>query len=418
MRWTLIFVLAFVSVTSAQQTPSRTPPPGSDISARDSDRIVVENDAHIQIVRRRQATIRTIFNQEERVLIVLVDYSKPGEFPDGQVDWAFNFYQVEGAWPLEQRWEALTAIFQYEGERSRPRGLGFETPRGLVQLVPGSPASTPDPRAVIVLSHGGSSGGPRRAVSFAEAETLQLADAARSKASGATVSTLMGPAGSGVTGTGTASASVTPGTAAVSVGIRGPNGAPRTIRNVAPQSTTGPQQIRTPPPAGQEIAANDGDRVIVVDDAQVQIIRRRQAMLRTIFRQEQRLLIVLADYAQPGQFPDGEVDSTFNFYELEGNWPLAPRWEALTTMFQYEGDPQFPTRYALATPEGLVHLSPGRPGIRKPDPTAIADVWFRGSSIGLRSGLSFAEAEQLQLAEAAKRRNAPTSSSAAPASPQ
>ena len=32
------------------------------------------------------------------------------------------------------------------------------------------------------------------------------------------------------------------------------------------------------------------------------------------------------------------VDAAFNFYELEGNWPLPPRWEALATLFQFEGD--------------------------------------------------------------------------------
>lgn len=91
MRCTPILVLAFVSVAAAQQ-PSRTPPPpGVDIPARDGDRIIVDDDARIQIVRRRQATVRTIFSQEERLLIVLIDYSKPGEFPDGEVDWAYNY---------------------------------------------------------------------------------------------------------------------------------------------------------------------------------------------------------------------------------------------------------------------------------------------------------------------------------------
>lgn len=157
MRWTLVVIMAYLSVGAAQQPQPRTPPPqGVDISARDGDRIVVDNDARIQIVRRRQATLRTIFSQKEQLLIVLVDYSKPGEFPDGQVDWAFNFYEVEGPWPLGQRWEALTAMFQYQGDSTRPTGFAFETP--LVQLVPRGQAATPDPRAGAVLFHGGSSG--------------------------------------------------------------------------------------------------------------------------------------------------------------------------------------------------------------------------------------------------------------------
>ena len=35
-----------------------------DIYARDGDRIIVDDDARIQIVRRRQATLRTIYSQE------------------------------------------------------------------------------------------------------------------------------------------------------------------------------------------------------------------------------------------------------------------------------------------------------------------------------------------------------------------
>ena len=397
MRWTVIIVMALASVGTAQQ-PSRTPPPsGVDISARDGDRIVLDDDARIQIVRRRQATIRTIYSQKERLLIVLVDYLKPGEFPDGMVDWAFNFYQVEGTWPLGPRWEALTSMFQYEGVGSRPRGLALETPRGLVQLVTRGPeAAEPDPRAIVVLSHGGSSSGPRRGLSFAEAEKAQLHDFARSKASGATVSTLMSPDGR-------------VGTAVVTGGIRKGNSTAPEIQAVPPPypDRTRPR-VGTPPPVGEEIPASDGDRVIVDDDARVQIIRRREAMVRTIFSHEQRLLIVLADYAKPGQFPDGDVDTAFNFYEVLGDWPLAPRWEGLTTMFQYEGDLQFPRGYALATPQGIVHLSPGRPqGARQPDPAAIAVLWFRGSSIGQRRSLSFAEAEKLQLSEAARHRSAP-----------
>lgn len=158
---------------------------------------------------------------------------------------------------------------------------------------------------------------------------------------------------------------------------------------------------------GQEISASDGDRVIVDDDARVQIIRRRQATVRTIFNHEQRALIVLADYAKPGQFPDGTVDTTFNFYELEGDWPLAPRWEELTTLFQYQGDPTHPTVYGIRTPMGLVQLMPGRPGLQQPQPTAIAVLWFRGSSMGQGGSMSFAEAEERQLAETAKHRSAP-----------
>ena len=409
MRWILIAVMALVSTAAAQQPPPATSASGTDISARDGDRILVNDDASVEIVRRRQATIRTIYSQKERLLIVLVDYSKPGAFPDGEVDWAYNFYQMEGAWPLGPRWEALTAMVQYEGGMSRPRGLAFETPRGLMQIVPGqNELATPDPRAAVVVSHRGSSSGPRTGLSFAEAEKVQLADFVRSKASGAVVGTAMPPAGSGATGTGTMSLSTTLGSATVSGGARGRDNAPPAAeREASTNHGYIVQPNQTPPPAGREIPASDGDRVIVDDDARIQIVRRRQATIRTIFHHEQRLLILLADHAKPGQFPDGEVDSAFNFYEIEGNWPLPPRWEALTTILRYEGDPQFPGGYALATPQGVVHLSPGRPGLRQPDPMASSVLWFRGSSSRLEQRMSFAEAEKYQLSEASRRKSAP-----------
>src|SRR5918993_5140702 len=193
MGWVFIAVMAFASVAAAQQPLPRTPPPaGVDISARDGDRIFIDDDARIQIIHRRQATIRTLYSQKERLLIVLVDFSKPGEFPDGMVDWAFNFYQLEGTWPLGQRWEALTAMYQYQNDSLRPRGFALETPQGLVQLVQGRrDVSTAVPTALAVLSYGGSSNSPRHRLSFAEAEQVQLDDFARSKASGSTVNTLM-----------------------------------------------------------------------------------------------------------------------------------------------------------------------------------------------------------------------------------
>ena len=227
------FIAAFVVTAMFIAAPAAAQ---QDIIARDGDRIIVDEDARVEIVRRRQATVRTIFNQQQRLLIVLVDYVRPGEFPDGTVDWAFNFYDVEGDWPLGERWEALTTLLQYDGTPPLPRGLALETPQGLVQLLPSRPTlpPTPAPSARAVLSFRGASTGGRQGLSFAEAETLQLQDYSRSKASGATVSTLMGDASStGATGA-----------ASLTGGIRGPSGAPRKIRNVAPNYPEAARQAR------------------------------------------------------------------------------------------------------------------------------------------------------------------------------
>ena len=237
MRWTFILVMAFVGVSTAQQPSTRTPPPpGTDIQARDGDRIIIDDDARIQIVRRRQATVRTIFSREDRLLIVLIDYSKPGEFPDGVVDWAYNFYNVQGNWPLPPRWEALTHTFEYDGDPSAARTFAFTTPQGLVELrPPRQDATKRDSSAFAVLSFNGASGSMRRGMSFTEVETLQFEDYARSKASGATVSTTMSQQGRG-----RGSTSTSFGTAVLSGGVK--PGGPRKIRDVAPQY---PEQARS-----------------------------------------------------------------------------------------------------------------------------------------------------------------------------
>ena len=243
MRWTVIIVLAFATTAAAQQPPLRQPPPsGADISANDGDRIIVDDDARIQIVRRRQATLRTIYSKDDQLLIVLVDYSKPGEFPDGQVDWAFNFYQVDGPWPLGPRWEGLTAMYEYEGAPSSPRGFAFDTPQGLVQLVPnGRDLPKSDGSLLAVLTFRGAANAGRRGLSFVEAEALQLADAARSNTSGGIVGTAtMGPSATG-TGTGSVGLNVESTRATVA---RGTTNAPRKIRHVAPIYPEAARQAR------------------------------------------------------------------------------------------------------------------------------------------------------------------------------
>lgn len=117
----ILTLLALTSAVVAAQQHQETPaPPGQDIAAQDGDRIIIDHDARIQVVRRREATIRTIFIDQRRLLIVLIDNAKPGRLPDGVVDDAINFYEIEGDWPLGPRWESFTAMLQYEG-RQRAR---------------------------------------------------------------------------------------------------------------------------------------------------------------------------------------------------------------------------------------------------------------------------------------------------------
>jgi TonB family protein len=182
LRWIFTIVVAAGGSVAAQAPASEPPPRGQDILAKDGDRIILEDDARIQIVRRRQATVRTIFNAAERFLILLADFPKPGELPDGRVDFAFNYLDLEGTWPLGERWEAFTTVEEYSATPQLRRGIGFATQQGLVQVLSssgGTGLTLKDPAAAAVLLFRGGGGGGVSGVSFEEAEALQLLAAAR-----------------------------------------------------------------------------------------------------------------------------------------------------------------------------------------------------------------------------------------------
>ena len=189
----LIALLAATSgVTAQQPSPVRPPaPPGQDIVVRDGDRVIIEDDARIQIVRRRAATVRTIFNSAERWLVMLVDYANPGEFPDGNVDVAYRYTEVHGEWPVGERWEGLTTLEEYHhGASPAPgRGIGVVTPSGLIQLIPSAgpadlrPALEERAAAVLTFRGGGSSGiGRTPPVGFDQAEREHVAQIANNVA--------------------------------------------------------------------------------------------------------------------------------------------------------------------------------------------------------------------------------------------
>jgi hypothetical protein len=91
-----VLLLTASRMPSAQQTQPLPPAPaGQDIIAKDGDRIIVEEDARVQIVRRRAAAVRAIFDQAQRILTVLIDYpASPGAMPDGGVDSMMSYFGV------------------------------------------------------------------------------------------------------------------------------------------------------------------------------------------------------------------------------------------------------------------------------------------------------------------------------------
>jgi protein TonB len=202
--------------------------------------VVIEDNARIQFVRRRQAAVRVLFNPAQRVLMVLVDYPvKPGELPDGRVDAAYNYFDIEGTWPFEERWEEFLRIDEHStGPDSFPRALGLMTSQGLVQVVPspGPPElQWSDPSAIAVLWFRGSGGAGGAGLSFDQAEQRLIAQAAERAQTGpgTGISTkITGSTSGGLTGWSASSSGRPPEGGAIRVG--GAARAPQKIRDAAP----------------------------------------------------------------------------------------------------------------------------------------------------------------------------------------
>lgn len=146
---------------------------GNRIVARDGDTIVVEGEARVRIVRRRDANVRTIFNPAERWLIVLADTSDGRGGPDGVVDTTYRYTGLTGDWPMEDRWEGAVTLEEHAAVGSIGNGdLGIVGPRGLI-LLTGPPSTLRDPAAIAVLTYRGSGRGGSRG-SFDEAERAQV----------------------------------------------------------------------------------------------------------------------------------------------------------------------------------------------------------------------------------------------------
>lgn len=167
-----------VAPTVRAQRPASPPPSGNRIVAQDGDVVVVENDARVGIVRRREGNVRAVFNAAERWLVLLVDDATPAGPADGRVDYVYHYRDVGGAWPFGERWEGVATIEEYSMVAQGSRGWGIATSQGLVQLLR-SQQEFRDPNAVAILSHGAGGSGGGIDVPFDEAERWYIAEMRR-----------------------------------------------------------------------------------------------------------------------------------------------------------------------------------------------------------------------------------------------
>jgi TonB family protein len=150
--------------------------------------------------------------------------------------------------------------------------------------------------------------------------------------------------------------------------------------------------------SGQKIHAKPGDLILVENADRVRIVRRREAQLRAIHNGQQRWLVLLVDYASPGADPDGQVDASYRYEEVTGDWPLGERWDGRVVIDDYsiagEGG-----LYGIgfSSPGGLVQVLGPPEGTTFRDPSAIAALSFRRMGRGGQAP-SFDVAEQQELA--------------------
>ena len=267
----ILFVLLVAATTAAvaqQPDPVRPPPPkGQEVVARDGDRIIIEDDARIEIVRRRPATVRTLFNSAERWLVILVDYAIPGQFPDGFVDMTYRYADLVGVWPMGERWEGVTTIEEYYpviATAPQSRGIGVTTPAGVVQLLPsaGLPDMGPivDSQARTLLTFRGASTsgiGRKPPVGFDQAEREQVAQTGNN----ATFRTSTGTAALGGSNSGEPSTS--------SATLRTWMGFDSTATAARPGSGGGPRKIRDAAPVYPDSARAAGVRGVVILEATI-----------------------------------------------------------------------------------------------------------------------------------------------------
>jgi len=231
-----------------QSRPSarREPPPqGQRIEARDGDIIVLDDDARVQVVHRKQGFVRALYDHERGWLVLLLDAQTRHASPDGTVDWSYRFAGVSGDWPLGYRWEGTAAIEQYRSAGTGPSAMGIvlETSAATISFL--SPPGDRMPReATVQMRHknGGNSSTPN--LSFEAAEQRQLAELARDAAdtSGTMISRTGSPGGGQAVMSTTLTASsratrTTPGQlsdGAPAYRVGGPVAAPRKVHDVRP----------------------------------------------------------------------------------------------------------------------------------------------------------------------------------------
>jgi len=160
-----------------------------------------------------------------------------------------------------------------------------------------------------------------------------------------------------------------------------------------------PTPPRQPPASSRRVAGRDGDLVVVNGDDRVAFMRRREANVRAVWDASRKSLLLLGDFAGATSGPDGLVDMVYRFSDINGEWPLGPRWEGTATIDEYWIGDGGRRSMVVSTPAGVFELSsppPGRIDFIRVEPSPTAVLTYRSGTNGPMRGAGFDEAERRQ----------------------
>jgi TonB family protein len=153
---------------------------------------------------------------------------------------------------------------------------------------------------------------------------------------------------------------------------------------------TGAQNSIAPLSSGNRIVAQDGDVVVVENDARIKIVRRHDAYVRAAFDATERSLVLYIGHAISAG-ADGHVDHVQYYRGVEGAWPLGTRWEGIATIEEYSMFGQGSLGLGIATSQGLVQLLRPRTDFRDANALAVLSFTSSGTNAG---GASFEATER------------------------
>ena len=167
-----------------------------------------------------------------------------------------------------------------------------------------------------------------------------------------------------------------------------------------------PRPVEKPLPPGQRIEVRDGDTIVLENGVRVRTIKRRHGNARVVFDAAHKWVFVMFDEeTADSDAPDGRVDYTYTFKEVEGTWPFDRRWEGVATWDEY-GMADGP-RLGFGLDTGGTRVQFMAPGTM-PNRASFADasaaqILYRSLSAAVGSlSFSFDETEQRMIDDASR----------------